>query len=447
MGFARLLSGQGLFARAMRGSAFTAGSYAISQAMRLVSNLILARLLYPEAFGVMALVSVALVGLAMFSDLGLGPAISQSERGDDPVFLDTAWTLNILRGVLLWLLTCALAWPMAHLYDAPELAKLLPVAGLSLLISGFNPTRIDTANRHLLLGRVTALDLVSQIIGILVMIALALITRSVWALVLGAIVGATTKLILTTTLLPGQRNHFRWDKDSAHSLIHFGKWIFLSTACGFLLSQGDKAIFGGWLSLQELGIYNIGWFLASFPFLLAQAVNSRIMIPLYRNSPPAANAANFRRMRGLRFGLSAGTIGLLFVLGMVGVPLVGLLYDPRYAAAGGVIVAMACVQMPAVIGLTYDQSALAAGDSRNYFLVIALKAILQTLAFLVGMSFGGLFGALAAQGIALCIMHLPIIWLARRYHAWDALHDAVFFGLAAVLIAITLWSNRAVFGW
>lgn len=446
MGLAVLLSGQGLFARAFRGSVLTAGSYAVTQALRLASNLILTRLLFPEAFGIMALVSVALVGLAMFSDLGLGPAISQSPRGDEPDFLNTAWTLNVMRGGLLWLMTCALAWPMALLYQAPSLTALLPAAGLTLLIAGFNPTRIDTANRHLMLGRLTLLDLAAQVIGILSMIALAIALRSVWALVLGAILGSVAKLLLTWAFLPGRANRFRLEPEAARSLIHFGKWIFLSTACGFLLSQGDKAIFGAWLSLEQLGIYNIGWFLASFPVLLAGAVTSRILIPLYRDHPPAASAANAGRMRRLRFLVSGGTIGLLAVLGLVGMPLVGLLYDPRYAGAGAVVVVMACVQMPGVVGMTYDQSALAAGDSRNYFLVIALKAVLQTAAFLIGMQAGGLFGALAAQGIALCLMHLPIIWLARRHSAWDGPHDAAFFTLSAALAALILWRNAAALG-
>lgn len=444
MGILQRLSGQGLFARALRGSMLTAGSYAVTQALRLGSNLILTRLLYPEAFGVMALVSVALVGLAMFSDMGVGPAISASRRGDERDFLDTAFTLNVLRGAVLWGATCALAWPMARFYDAPDLMQLLPAAGLTLLIAGFNPTRIDTANRHLLLGRLTLLDLIAQVFAIAAMVALAFALRSVWALVIGAILGAVAKLILTSRWLPGPANRFRWEASAGQELIRFGKWIFLSTACGFLLSQGDKAIFGAFLTLQELGVYNIGWFLASFPVLLAGAVTGRILIPLYRDHPPAASAQNAARMRRLRLLVTGGTLGLLGLLGLFGAPLVGLLYDARYAGAAAVVVVMACVQMPGVIGMTYDQSALAAGDSRNYFLVIALKAVLQTVAFLLGMQAGGLFGALAAQGLALCVMHLPIIWLARSHRAWDAAHDAGFFVLAAALAALVLWENAAL---
>ena len=436
----------GLFARAMRGSAFTAGSYAISQVIRLGANLVLTRLLFPEAFGLMALVSVVLVGLAMFSDMGVGPAISQHPRGDERAFLDTAYSINVARGGLLWLLTCALAYPVAALYDAPDLRLLLPVAGITLLIAGFNPTRIDTANRHLLLGRLTLLDLMAQFIGIAAMLVLALVMQSVWALVIGAIFGSAAKLVILSKWLPGPANRVRWDKEAAHDLIHFGKWIFLSTACGFLLAQGDKAIFGAYLSLQELGVYNIGYFLASFPVLLAGAVVGRIMIPLYRDHPPAASAANFTKMRRLRFGVTGGTLILLAVLALTGVALVEVMYDARYAGAGAIVVAIACMQMPGVVGMTYDQSALAAGDSRTYFLLMALKATVQTAAFLIGAAQGGVMGALLAQAIALVLLHPAIVLLARKHRVWDPVHDAVFLGLAAGLAGLALWSNGWIFG-
>lgn len=435
-----------LFSRAMRGSAFTAGSYALTQGMRLASNLILTRLLAPDAFGVMAIVSVVLVGMIMFSDVGVSASISQSKRGDDPDFLNTAFTIHAFRGSMLWLVVCALAWPLSQFYNEPELVWLLPAAGLTLFIAGFNPTRIDTATRHLLLGRVTALDLLAQAIGIVAMVLLALVFKSVWALVVGSIIGSFAKLALTWFYLPGERNRFHWDKTSGHELIHFGKWIFMSTACGFLLAQGDKAIFGHYLTAAQLGVYNIGFFLASFPLLLARAVNSRIMIPLYRDHHPATSPQNFAKLRKLRFVITGGTLCLLGFLALVGVPLVGLLYDARYAAAGLIVVAVALVQMPETIGITYDQSALAAGDTKTYFWLQALKAAVQTLAFLLGVKLGGLEGALLAQGLALLALHPAVILLARKHRAWDPLNDAVFFALAAVLVALAFWVNPGVFG-
>lgn len=434
---------EGLFARALTGSMLTAGSYALTQALRLASNLILTRLLFPEAFGQMALVSVVLVGLAMFSDVGIGPAISQHPKGDAPEFLDTAFTINVLRGGILWLLTCAAAVPVAAFYEVPDLRLLLPAAGLTLLISGFNPTRIDTANRHLLLARVTFLDLIAQILGIAAIVALAFALGSVWALVWGAILGAVAKLVLMHAFLPGRTNRLQWQAEAGHDLVHFGKWIFLSTACGFLLSQGDKAILGAYLPLDQLGIYNIGYFLASFPVLLAGAVTGRIMIPIYRDRPPAASAENAARLRRLRFGLTGSVLVLLALVGGFSAQIVGLLYDPRYGAAAQIMAALTLAQMPQVIGMTYDQSALAAGNSKGYFLVMALRAVVQTAAFVVGVELGGLMGALAALGAAGVVTHLAIVALARRHQAWDFGHDLVFF-LAAGGVAVGLLQSNLV---
>jgi O-antigen/teichoic acid export membrane protein len=441
-----LFTAQGLFARAMRGSALTAGSYAVAQALRLVSNLILTRILYPEAFGVMALVSVVIVGLALFSDLGVSPAISANPKGDDPEFLDTAYALNVFRGVMLWLMTLVLAVPAAWFYGVPELRMLLPVAGLSLLIAAFNPTRIDTASRHLLLGRVTGLDLLSQILGMVAMVLLALATGSIWALVLGGVFGAAAKLALMVWLLPGRKSRLGWNPSHRRELIHFGKWIFLSTACAFLMSQGDKAILGRYLSLDALGIYNIGFFLASFPYLLAHAVLGGVMIPLYRDSPPGASPENFRRMRRFRSAYTGGSLLLLFLIGCLAQPLVGILYDARYAEAAAVVAMLTCAQMPAIIGLTYDRAALAAGDSRNFFLLMAARAFGQTLAFVIGLELAGLAGAILGMAIAVTLLHPAIILLARRHRAWDAGHDAAFFALGAAMAAVVLWINADILG-
>ncbi len=137
------------------------------------------------------------------------------------------------------------------------------------------------------------------------MILLAWITQSVIALVIGGVIGAAAKLALTHLFLPGQANRFFWEK-AAGELIRFGKWIFLSTAFWFVSSQGDKAILGKFLTLETLGIYNIGYFLASFPLLLGHAVTQRVMIPVYRDTPPAEAPVNAAKLKKLRAAISLG---------------------------------------------------------------------------------------------------------------------------------------------
>ena len=437
-----MLGGDGLRARLLRSSGFTVLGYGTSQLLRLASNLVLTRLLFPEAFGMMVLVSIFMMGLGMFSDLGIGPSIQQNRRGDDPDFLDTAWTIQVGRGVILWLAALLLAWPMAWFYGEPLLLQLLPVGAVAMLITAFAPTRVETANRHLMLGRLTVIDLVSQSIGILAAIVLAWLTGSVWALVLSGIVSAAAHLLGWHLFLPGRANRLRWEPEAASELIRFGKWIFLSTIAGFLLSQGDKIVLGKYLSLELLGIYNIGYFLASFPLLLGGLISRRVLIPLYREKPPADSRANFEKLRQMRMVLSAGTLGLVLVVALAGVWLVEVLYDPRYARAGGVVVLVALMQIPALIAMTYDQAALAAGDSRRFFVLAAARAALTITLLLLGVELAGLAGALIGQGLAMVLAHPVVIWLARRQGAWDGLHDALFAVAGLAVAAVALWLNQ-----
>ena len=347
----------------------------------------------------------------------------------------------MIRGGLLWLATCALAWPFARLYGEPMLAQFLPVAGLSFLIGGFLPTRIETAHRHLNLRSVTQLEFATQLCGIVLMVGLAWWTGSVWSLVIGGVFAAAVKLALAHVMLPGRRNRFRWEPEARHELVHFGKWIFLSTVCGFLVAQGDRLILGKYLSLDLLGVYNLGYFLASFPLLLAGAVTGRVLIPLYRDCPPNASAANFQKLQLMRMALSGGVVALLLLMAYVGIPLVELLYDPRFHAAGPIVVLLACAQIPQAIVMTYDQAALAAGDSRRFFLLMAPRAVVLTSFLLVGVKIAGLLGALVGLGLATLAVYPLCARLARRYGAWDPQHDALFAAIAFGFGSFVIWLN------
>ncbi len=438
-GLRAFLSGNSLTARVLRSSALSVVGFGYSQVLRLATNLILTRILFPEAFGLMALVMVFLMGLAMFSDVGISPAIAQSKRGDDPDFLNTAFTIQIIRGVFLFAVGCLLALPAAHFYGEDILAPMLMVASLQFIITGFVPTRLETAKRHLLMGRITALDMMCQTMSVFVTVGLALWTGSVWALVFSGLFGAAIQVVLYSLYLPGPRNRLRWEGAAASELIHFGKWIFLSTICGFFLGQGDRLILGKVLPLDAFGVYSIGFFLASFPLMLGHMVTGRVLIPIYRDRPPRESRDNFLKLRRMRIMATAGLMGLMMTVGLLGVWLVDLMYDARYLAAGGIVVLITCIQMPVLIALTYDQAALAAGDSKRYFVLAASRAVLVLSGLLIGGLSFGLVGALVGQGLAMLAAYPVVVWLARRMGVWDPLHDAVFAVLALSYTALAIW--------
>lgn len=433
--------GQGLASKAMRGGALTILGFGGNQALRFASNLILTRILFPEAFGLMALVYVFMQGLNNFSDVGITPAIMRSKRGDDPEFLNTAWTMQIIRGFTLWMVTFIIAAPAGQFFNAPHLTQILPVIGVTLFINGFNPTRLDTANRHLNFGRLTVIDLVGQTVTLTVAIVAAIILQSIWALVISGIVGAALQLLLLTMFLPGHHNKFRWEKDAAKELINFGKWVFLSTMAGFFISQGDKIILGRYLSTELLGIYNIGFFLASFPLLMGGMVTRRILIPIYRERPPRESRSNFLQLRKMRFVLSGGLLAGLAVLAMLSGWLIEFLYDPRYILAGGILLLVTFAQLPSLIVLTYDQAALASGDSKRFFILAIARMVCMIAGLWIGVLVYGLAGALIGQMIGMIAVYPVVVWLARHQGAWDPLHDVTFAILGASVLAFALWLN------
>jgi O-antigen/teichoic acid export membrane protein len=225
---------------ALRGTFWTIASYGAAQIIRFGSNLVLTRLLVPEIFGLMTLVYVFTTGLHLFSDLGIHTSLIQNKRGDDPKFLDTAWTMQIIRGAVLWIGCLVISVPAAAFYDDPRLLWVLPIAGLSnTLISGFTSTGLASLVRNLEVKKMSAFELGGQIVGVGVMLIWAYFDRSVRALLAGALIGSTFQAVWSHFLSPNPPNRLMLEKESVSEIFSFGKWIFLSTALTFFAMQSD----------------------------------------------------------------------------------------------------------------------------------------------------------------------------------------------------------------
>ena len=164
---------------ALSGSLWSAIGLVSSQGLRLGGNLVLAYLLFPEAFGVIALVNIFFRGAEMFSDFGIWRSVTQNERGAESSFLDTAWTLQAIRGGVLWGIACALAHPFASLYEEPMLASYVMVGGIALVLRGFESPSILLLRRELMLRELTYFELAAQGVALTVMIVWAAIDPSV----------------------------------------------------------------------------------------------------------------------------------------------------------------------------------------------------------------------------------------------------------------------------
>lgn len=443
-GLSAMLRGDGLRAKVMRASSWTLASVFFSNGLRLVSNMILTRLLFPEAFGLMALVQIFIFALHTFSDIGIHTSIVQNKRGDDPDFLNTAWTLQIIRACVLWIGACLLAWPAAQIYHQPELMTLLPVTAFSIVIGGFQQTHPARANRHLNLGRQTLIDLVVQLCTIVATVLLAWWLKSVWALALASPVSAFVRNVLILRYMPGERNRLHWDPTIVREIIGFGSFIFLSTISAFLINMSDRAILGAYVDPAMLGIYSIGLTMGAFPSQIADMIAGKVLFPLYRMKRPSESAENRRNVFRTNRIVSAAALSLGILFAFIGVWLINLMYDPRYVLAGPMVVLFALRSIPSYAMIGMQNALLAEGDSRRFFYMTALTAFLQTALTFVGIHYLGIAGAIIAPGVALLIAYPFLARWAHRYGAWDGLGQitAMVTGFVVIGFACALhWSE------
>jgi O-antigen/teichoic acid export membrane protein len=383
--------------QAIRGTIWTIIGYGTGNILRLGNNLILTRLLVPELFGLMALVYVFLTGLHLFSDVGIGPSIVQNKRGDDPDFLNTAWTIQILRSFGIWLVCIIIAWPIANLYAEPKLIWLIPIVGLNTIISGFNSTALFTLERKIAVQKLTLLDLGIQVISFSVLVIWAYLSPSIWALVGGSIISNLLQLIMSHRLIPEYSNRLKWDREAAKEIFSFGKWVFFSTAATFLATQADRIILGKLFSLTTLGIYTIALTFASLPQAIISQLAGQVMFPIVSKLTDLPREILREKILDKRQFVLAG-IGLIVIfLTCFGDLLVLNLYDDRYAQASWMLPILALGIWPYLLFETSRQSLMAIGKPEYQ----AYGQFLKSLHVLIGLPLG--FYLLGLPGIIIVI--------------------------------------------
>lgn len=378
----------------------------VGHLLRLCSNLILTRLLVPEMFGLMAVAFTVGTILTMLSDIGLQQAVIRSDRGDDRTFLDTVWTIQVLRGFVLWggSITAALGvyagtrWGLISgqsTYANPILPWLIATTGFWAVINGVSSTLGMSSIRKFQLRPVFLLDFLGQIFGLFSMVLIAWLTHSIWALVIGSMAASGLSTVLSHLWMREGRNRLRWDKASVHEIFSYGKWLALSSAVTVFASNGDRLMLAAFANASLLGLYSIALSLVGALDAILGQLFARVMLPAFsevaRTNPEGVPAAYFRlRWRIDPIILTAS--GILFGGAQM---LVGLLYDARYADAGHMLQILSIGMIVSRYNLV-QQVYLAIGET-HYFVSLNLVRLIATYTLIpIGYYVGGFTGALIA---------------------------------------------------
>lgn len=433
-----------LESRALKGTYFIVAFYGIALGLRFVSSIVLARLFAPELFGLMTLLTTVIVGLNLFSHIGLEDSIIQNPRGDEEVFINTAWTIQVLRGFFLWIVIVLLAWPVAKFYE-PRLLWLLPVVGFGCVIAGFCSPNLLTLSRHLGVGRLSLLELISQFVLFAVSLIWALFDRTVWALAVGRVVSELVRTLWSYRLVDkGIRPRFVLDRESVRSLLGFGRWILIGTALTFLANQSDRLILPKLLpqmsAFRMLGIYGIAFSLSDLPRQIISMFSSKVGFPFiakFAHQP----RPEFRKIlvKYRMMVLAAGAILLSFTI-CVGDIFILHAYKPAFHDAAWMIAIFGIGLWHTLLYNTISPAIMSLQKAHYNALANLLYCIALFTLLPLGYHFFGMAGAVAAVAISDLPVYFVNVYASYRQGLGmlrqDALMTLFFLGTLATGLAI-----------
>jgi O-antigen/teichoic acid export membrane protein len=368
-----------------KGTIWTIAQFGFGQALRFVTNVALTRLLAPELFGIITIVNTLKTGVELVSDVGIGQSIIINKNGEHPDFYGTAWTLNIIRGCLLWLIAFAGARVAADFYNTPILTYVIPIASLVLILSGFtSPSQF------------------------LVQVLLAYFFPSIWALVFGMILGSASSMIGSYFLLSGIEYRFRISKDYARQILHFGKWIFISSIIYFFSMSFDRLYLGGVIPLALLGVYGIARSISDIFTLLAARLCNIMLFPYVASNSTMDRSSLRNHLAALRlkllliaatgFSASAASLDLL----------IQAIFDSRYHAASWMVPILIIGAWVSVLCSLNESILFGIGVPRYSAIGNSLKFVFLVLLLPLAFKYYGAVGSILVIAASDVFRYIPV---------------------------------------
>lgn len=414
------------------------GPFGLQQALRLATNIVLTRLLAPEIFGIMLLINSLRTGTELLSDIGIGQSVVRSPHGEEREFLDVAWTLQVLRGLLLAAFTLLAAAPIAALYDQPELAPLVLALSPVFVFTGLQSAGLFVAQRRMQLQRRAVYEVASTIINSAFAIGLALVIKSAWALVIALVLGTFLTTLLSFLVFERRLPRFRWHAAYVREIISFGKWIFLSTALYFAATTYDRLYFVAAVPIAMAGIYGVARTFSDMLGALAQRAGSFLVFPRAAAMQHRREemAPRLRHTRRKTLALVALVIGAAvagsdqFIL---------LAYDPRYHAAAFMIPVLMVGVWFGILSTFADAMLMGAGRPAPGAWANAAKFAVMVAGLPIALARGSLLDALAVLVLAEVARWLALLPASRRERFAGLTDDLLLTMLMAACALTAKW--------
>lgn len=408
---------------------FLAGSI-LANAMRLLSTIILTRILTAADFGAVALVSSLQFFFIMLSDVGIFAYVVRSSDGDDGDFLNEVWTVRLIRGGVLCLTFALCAFPLAHLFQKPELGWLLTASSTIFLLEGLSSMAFATGARQKRIRRLTFLDLAPIIAQVFSSIFLAMILKNYWSIIIAMTISSAIKSIISYIYFPNSYRKIKISQQRAVDMWKFGRFIAISSIAQIAISQTDKIIFARIFQLGQFGLYSLASNLAQLPSSLTSNYSPRILYPIFsntfHNAPENLSTVFYRSGRLFRTFYLFGSGALASLAPLV----VTILYDDRYYGAS---VFLAYLSIGMIFKLQVNVASdliLSTGNSRHALnLSIVRVSTLGTLC--IGLfPFWGAWGIIGAIVSVEAASQIYTWWVLRKMNILNFLEEVKYYSFS-----------------
>lgn len=404
------IKGNGLKAKVTRGAlVLTVGTF-IERGMRLVRNMILARLLAPEDFGLMAIVLAVLMALESFTDAGVPQAIIQNKDGHKKEFLNVAWWVQAFRSLGLFVIAYLLAPVICKFYNEPELLNLLRVSFLSVVAFGLVSPRVAVLEKEFHFTKAVILLQGSALLGTLASISLAFYMQNVWVLVIGRVVEGILRFLLSFLLCPF-RISFRIDRNNLKELLTFSRGMIGLSFLTIVSMQIDVFVLGKLVTGEELGMYSLALALAQQPVGVFGQIIGRVLFPAFVEKQNDEAALRRTVLKMIKITIITG-LPLITLASIFARPILSVIYGEKYSAVAVPFAILCFAMLFRIQGVILAGVFFGIGKPHLQRRFVILLAILIIILIYPGIKLYGLTGAAGVLMLSyMAAVFLQVFWM------------------------------------
>ena len=312
----------------LAGFGWQAASTYMNRIVGLATTLILAKLLTPEQFGIVAIASMIIEVLQLLKDMGLSEALIYQHR-EDAVLVDTAHTILVGFNTLLFVIAAVLSPFVAQYYNSPIIMPVIIVLSSNLIWDSLRSVPRTLIRRNIDFGKLVIPEVVPVAISCVISIVMAFTGFGVWSLVAKTVVHSLLGFILLRHILP-YRPSFRYDKAAARELFHYGKFIVGTTLLLVVLYNIDRFYVSSVLGLAAVGIFDLATRISDLPVKQFSHMMGTVMFPVFSKIERAGEGLRQAFLKTFKY-VALVCVPVAIGISVFGPTLISLLYGPRWA--------------------------------------------------------------------------------------------------------------------